>query len=164
MPPTSPTPLPADRSMWPGRMTSSMPSASIAVIDSSIDSSERLRADRKTGCANAKKAQIRTSAITIEKLRSEMRSVMEARSDSMTARLSHYTWGASAASAGGVTRACPWRRRAAAPASLRRGWNGAADFALVQHDDAVAHADQLGQLARDEDDRLAFAGERLMSS
>ena len=31
-----------------------------------------------------------------------------------------------------------------------------ADCALVEHEDAVAHAEQLGQFAGDEDDRLAL--------
>ncbi len=72
--PVSPTPLPADRSMCPGRSTINMPSARIAVTLSSIESSDRLRADRNTGCLKAKKALIAISAITIEKLRREMRS------------------------------------------------------------------------------------------
>jgi hypothetical protein len=64
--PASPTPLPADRSIWPGSNTSSMPSASVAVIASSTDSSDRLRADRNTGSCQAKKAQIASSASSMD--------------------------------------------------------------------------------------------------
>ena len=39
-----------------------------------------------------------------------------------------------------------------------RGWRGATDAAFVQHDDAVAHAHELGQLARAEDDRFPGVG------
>jgi hypothetical protein len=53
-----PTPLPADKSMLPGRITSSIPMASVAVIDSSVVSSERLRALRNCGDTMAKNAQI----------------------------------------------------------------------------------------------------------
>ena len=71
MPPRRPTPLPADKSILPGRMTSNIPIASVAVIDSSVVSKERLRALRNCGDTMAKKAQMTTSAISSEKSRSD---------------------------------------------------------------------------------------------
>ena len=72
IPPRRPTPLPADKSILPGRITSSIPMASVAVIDSSVVSSERLRALRNCGDTMAKNAQITTSAITNEKSRNDL--------------------------------------------------------------------------------------------
>ena len=46
-PPRSPTPLPAARSMWPGRMTRSIPTASMAVMETSTTSWLSVRAERK---------------------------------------------------------------------------------------------------------------------
>ena len=69
MPPIKPTPLPTDRSIWPGRMMRSIPRASVAVIESSVARSDRFRALRNCEEAMAKKPQMATSAIAIEKLR-----------------------------------------------------------------------------------------------
>ena len=69
MPPISPTPLPTDRSIIPGRRTSNMPSARVAVTASSIDSIDRLRGLRKLSDARAKKTQMQTSPMAIEKSR-----------------------------------------------------------------------------------------------
>ncbi len=71
IPPSRPTPLPADRSMLPGRMTSNIPIASVAVIDNSVMSKERLRALRNCGDTMAKNAQMTTRAITSEKSRND---------------------------------------------------------------------------------------------
>ncbi len=48
-----------------------MPSASVAVIDSSVMSNERLRAPRNCGETAAKKPQMTRSAMTNEKSRSD---------------------------------------------------------------------------------------------
>ena len=71
MPPIKPTPLPTDRSIIPGSSTSSMPSASVAVTASSIDSIDRLRGLRNLSDARAKNAQIRIRPMAIEKSRME---------------------------------------------------------------------------------------------
>ena len=58
--------------MLPGRMTSNIPIASVAVIDSSVMSKERLRALRNCGDTMAKNAQMTTSAMTSEKSRNDL--------------------------------------------------------------------------------------------
>ncbi len=76
MPPMSPTPLPALRSMWPGKMTSSIPIASVAVIASSVTRSERLRAERNCGERIAKNAQMPINAKASAKSRRVSREVI----------------------------------------------------------------------------------------
>ena len=64
--------------MCPGRMTSSMPMASVAVIEKSIISSERFREPRKfqSGTFSAKNAVMKSSASPRAESRSERREVI----------------------------------------------------------------------------------------
>ena len=70
MPPIRPTPLPTDRSMCPGKITSSIPRARVAVMASSTASMDKLRAERNCGAATAKNPPITKRLNSREKSRS----------------------------------------------------------------------------------------------
>ena len=71
-PPVSPTPDPAERSICPGRMTRSIPTASTAVTASSIINIDRLRGDRNSGDASVKPAARTASTPGIVRSRSRV--------------------------------------------------------------------------------------------
>jgi len=69
MPLSRASPLPTERSICPGRMTSSMPIARVAVMDSSVMSRERFRESTNFGSTTAKNAVTPSSARPMEKSR-----------------------------------------------------------------------------------------------
>ena len=73
---TSAAPLPTERSMCPGRMMSSMPIASVAVIASSVIRRDKLRALTNCGSTTAKKPHTATRVMARAKSRSVSRLFM----------------------------------------------------------------------------------------